>query len=197
VTPIPANVAAAPSLLPFFPLSHVRVCLGLAIGPRHAIPAETSSSRGNMVAAPPCSPPTRTSHVSRLTGAVRVRRFYLESSALTHWCLSRPSSMLYRSEMAGVSRGSSAVPPWPTATPLRSRNPSATYLHRCGITPGARWCPWIRRRRPPSASICRRRCPLFSVSLTRGARLPVTQRSPSFYSNLDFWLSCKNYISCF
>ena len=49
---------------------------------RHAIPAETPPSRGNTAAAPPCSPPTSTSHVSRLTGAVRVRRFYLESSAL-------------------------------------------------------------------------------------------------------------------
>ena len=84
VTPIPANLAATPSLHPFFPLSRVRVCLGLGVGPRHAIPAETSPSRGNTVAAPPCSPPTSTSHVSRLTGAVRVRHSYLESSALTH-----------------------------------------------------------------------------------------------------------------
>ena len=98
----------------------------------------------------------------------------------------------------GDGRGSSAVPPWPTTTPLRSRNPSTTYLHRCGIPPGARWCPWIRRRSSPSASICRRRGPLFSVSLTCGSRLPVTQRSPpSFYSNPDFWFSCKNHISCF
>jgi len=137
-TPIPTNLTAAPPLLPFFSLGSVRVCLGLDVGPRHAIAAETPPSRGNTAAALPCSPPTSTSHVSRLTGAVRVRRFYLESFTLTHWCLSCPSRMLYRSEMAGVGRGSFAVPPWPTATPLRSRNPSATYLHRCRISPGAR-----------------------------------------------------------
>ena len=84
VTPIPANLAAAPSLLPFFLLSRVKVGLGLGVGPRHAIAAEAPPSRGNTAAAPPCSPPTSTSHVSRLTGAVRVRRSYLESSALTH-----------------------------------------------------------------------------------------------------------------
>ena len=161
-TPIPANLAAAPSLPPLFLLSHVKVGLGVGVGPRHAIPAETPLSCGNTVAAPP----TSTLHVSRLTGAIRVRRFYQESSALTHWCLSRPSPMLYRSEMDGVSRGSSVVPPWPTATPLRRCNPSATYLHRCGIALGARWCRWIRRRSSPSARICRRRSPLFSGSLT-------------------------------
>jgi hypothetical protein len=120
--------------------------------------------------ASPRSPPTSTPHVSRLTGAIRVRRFYLESSALSHWCLSRSSPTLYRSEMAGVSRCSSAVPPWPTATPLCRCNPSVTYLHRCRITPGARWCPWICRRSSPSASIRRRVRPLFSGSLTRGTR---------------------------
>jgi len=62
--------------------------------------------------------------------------------------------------MAGVSRGSSALPPWPTATPLHRCNPSVTYLHRCGITLGARWCPWIRRRRVSPVS----------GSLTRGTR---------------------------
>ena len=196
VTPIPANLAAALSLLPSFPLSCVRVCLGLGIGPRHAIPADTSPSRGNTAATPPCSPPTSTSHVNRLTGAVRVRRFHLESSALTHWCLSPLSPMLYRSEMAGVSRGSSAVPPWPTATSLRRCNPSATYLHQCRITPGARWCPWIRRKSSPSASICWRRSPLFPGSLTRGTRCQwLNGFLLLFIQILDFWLSCKNHIS--
>ena len=83
-TPIPANFTAALPLLPFFPLRSVRVRLGLDVGPRHAIAAETPSSCGNTAAAPLCSPPTSTSHVSTFTGAVRVRRFYLESSALTH-----------------------------------------------------------------------------------------------------------------
>jgi len=169
-TPIPANLAAALLSPPFFPLSHVKVCLGLGVGSCHAILVEAPPSCGNTAAAPPCAPPTSTSHVSRLTRAVRVRRFYLESSALTHWSLSCSFPTLYRSEMAGVSRGSSAVPPRPTVTPLRRCNPSATYLHRSGITPGARWCPWIRRRSSPSASIRRRRCPLFSGSLTRGTR---------------------------
>ena len=99
-TPIPANLAAAPSLSLFFPLSRVKVCLGLDVGSRHAILAFVPPPRGNTGAAPLCSPPTSTSHVSRLTGAIRVRRFYLESSALTHWCLSRLSPTLYRSEMA-------------------------------------------------------------------------------------------------
>jgi len=134
--------------------------------------------------------------VSRLTGAIRVRRFYLESSALTHWCLSRPSPTLYRSEMAGVRRGSSVVPPWPTATPLRSRNPSATYLHQCRITPGARWCPWIRQRSSPLASICRRRSPLFSGSLTRGTHCQwLNGLLLPFIQIPDFWISCKNHIS--
>ena len=88
VTPISANFAAAPSLLAFFLLSRVKVGLGIDVGPRHSIAAEAPPSRGNTAAAPPCSPPTSTSHVSRLTGAVRVRRFHLESSALTHRCLS-------------------------------------------------------------------------------------------------------------
>jgi len=72
--------------------------------------------------------------------------------------------------MAGVSRGSSVVPPWPTATPFRRCNPRVTYLHRCGITLGACWCPWIHRRSSPSVSIRRRVCTLFSGSLTRGTR---------------------------
>jgi len=168
--PIPANLAAAPFLPPFFSPCCVKVCLGLGVGSCHAILASVPPSCGNTAAAPPRSPPTSTSHVSRLTGVIRVRRFYLESSALSHWCLSRSSPTLYRSEMAGVSLGSSAVPPWPMATPLRRCNPSVTYLHRCGITPGARWCPWIRRRSSPSTSIRRRGCPLFSGSLTRGTR---------------------------
>jgi len=134
-TPTPANLAAAPSLPSFFLPSHVRVCLGLGCGPCHAIPALVPPSCGNTAAAPLRSPPTSTPHVSRLTGAIRVRRFYLESFAVVHWCLGRLSPTLYRSEMAGVSRGSSAVPPWPTATPLHRCNPSVTYLHRCGITP--------------------------------------------------------------
>jgi len=169
-TPIPANLAAAPFSPPLFPLSRVKVRLGLGVGPCHAIPAEAPLSCGNTTAAPPCSPPTSTSHVSRLTEAVRVRRFYLESSALTRWCLIRSSPTLYRSEMAGISRGSSVVPPWPTATPIHRCKTSATYLHRCGFTLGARWCPWIRRRSPPSVNIRRRRSPLFSGSLTRGTR---------------------------
>ena len=110
-TPIPANLAAAPFLPLFFPLSRVRVCLGLGGGSCHAIPALVPPSCGDTVAAPPRSAPMSTSHVSRLTRAIRVRRFYLESSALSHWCLSHPSPMLYRSEMAGISRGSSAMPP--------------------------------------------------------------------------------------
>jgi len=171
VTLTPANLAAALFLPSFFPPSYVRVLLGLGCGSCHAIPALLSPSCGNMAAAPPRSPPTSTPHVSRLTGAIRVRRFYLESSTLSHWCLSRSSPTLYRSEMASVSRGSSAMPPWPTATPLRRCNPSVTYLHRCGITPGARWCPWIRRRSSPSASIHWRVRPLFSRSLTCGTRL--------------------------
>ena len=156
----PTNLAAAPFMPPFFPLCRIRVCLGLSGGSCHAIPALMPPSCGNTVAAPPCSPPTSTSHVSRFTGAIRARRFYLESSVLSHWCLGRSSRTLYRSEMAGVSRGSSAVPPWPTATPFRRCNLSVTDLHRCGITPGACWCPWIRRISSPSASIRRRRCTL-------------------------------------
>jgi len=148
--------------------------------------------------ASPRSPPTSTPHVSRLTGAIRVRRFYQESSALSHWCLSRSSPTLYRSEMAGVSRGSSAVPPWPTATPLHCSNPRATYLYRCGITPGARWCPWIYRKSSPSASIRRQVCPLFSGSLTRGTRCQWLNGSLlSFIQNPDFLQSCKNHISSF
>jgi len=50
VTPIPANLAAAPFLPPFFLLSHVKVCLGLGVGSRHAIPAETPQLRGNTAA---------------------------------------------------------------------------------------------------------------------------------------------------
>jgi len=169
-TPIPTNLAAASLSPPFFPLSHVKVYLGLGVGSHHAILALVPPSCGNTAAAPPCSPPMCTSHVSRLTEAIRVRRFYLGSSTLTHWCLSRPSPMLYRSEMAGVSQCSSVVPPWPTATPLRRGNPSVAYLHHCRIAPVARWCPWIRRRSSPSASIRRRRSPLLSGSLTRGSR---------------------------
>jgi len=168
--PIPANHIAAPSLPSFFPPSRVRVCLGLGCGPCHAIPALLLASRGNTATAPPRSPPTSTPHVSRVTGAIRVTRFYLESSALSHWCLSHSSPMLYRSEMAGVSQGGSAVPPWPTATPHRRSNPRVTHLYRCGITLGARCCPWIRRKSSPSASIRRRVCPLFSGPLTRGTR---------------------------
>ena len=169
-TPIPANLAAALSLPSFILSSHIRVCVGLGCGPCHAIPALVPPSCENTATAPPRSPLTSTPHVSRLTGAIRVRRFCLESFTLSHWRLSRSSPTLYRSEMAGVSRGNSVVPPWPTATPLRRCNPSTTYLHRCGITPGARWCPWIRRRSSPSASIRRRGCPLFSGSLTRRTR---------------------------
>jgi len=62
VTPIPANLAVAPSLLPFFPLSRVKVYLGLGVSSRHAIPALVPPSRGNTAATPPCSPPTSTSH---------------------------------------------------------------------------------------------------------------------------------------
>ena len=157
-TPTPANLAVAPSLPPFF-------CRGLC----HTIPSLVAPSSGNTAVVPPRSPPTTTLHVSRLTGAVRVRPFYLGSSALSHRCLSRPSPTLYRSEMAGVSRDSSAVPPWPTATSFCCSSPWTTYLYRRGMTQGARWCPWIHRRSSPSASIHRRVCLMFSVSLTRGS----------------------------
>ena len=90
-TPTPANLAAAPSLPPFFSLYHVRTCLGHHRGLCHAIPALVTPSSGNTAAVPPRSPPTTTPHVSRLTGAVRVRLFYLGSFALSHWCLSRSS----------------------------------------------------------------------------------------------------------
>jgi len=92
-TPIPANLAAASLSPPFFPLRCVKVYLGLGVGSRHAILALVPPSRGNTAAAPPCSPPMWTSHVSRLTGAIRVRHFYLGSSALTHWCLSFPDAL--------------------------------------------------------------------------------------------------------
>ena len=100
-TPIPANLAAAPSLSPFFSLSHVSTCLGWGCGPCHDIPALLPPSCGNTATAPPHSPPTATPYVSRLTRAIRVRCFYLESSVLSHWCLSHPSPTLYRSEMSG------------------------------------------------------------------------------------------------
>ena len=82
--PIPVNLAAAPSLPSFFPPSRVRVCLGLGYGPCHAILALVLPLRGNTANTPPRSPPTSTPHVSRLARAIRVRRFYLESSALSH-----------------------------------------------------------------------------------------------------------------
>jgi len=107
-TPIPANLAAAPSTSSFFSPSHVRACLGHRRRLCHAIPALVTPSCGNTVAVPPRSPSTTILHVRRLTGAIRVRPFYLESSALSHWCLSSPFPTLYRSEMAGVSWGSSA-----------------------------------------------------------------------------------------
>ena len=188
VTPTPANLAAAPSLPPFFCLSHIRACLGHRRGLCHTIPSLVAPSSGNTAVVPPCSPPTTTLHVSRLTGAVRVRPFYLGSSALSHWCLSRPSPMLYWSEMAGVSRDSSIVPPWPTATSFCCSRPWTTYLYRRGMTQGARWCPWIHRRSSSSASICRRVCSLF-VLYVADTRVPLslTQRFPPlFYSNSRF-----------
>ena len=75
VTPIPTNLTAAPSLSSFFSPSCIRVCLGLGCGLCHTIPALVPPSRGNTATAPLCSPPTSTPHVSRLTGAIRVRRF--------------------------------------------------------------------------------------------------------------------------
>ena len=110
-TPTLVNLAAAPSLPSFFCLSHIRACLGHCRGLCHTLPSLVAPSCGNTAAVLPCSPPTTTLHVSRLTGASRVRSFYLGSSALSHWCLSHPSPMLYQSEMAGVSRDSPAVPP--------------------------------------------------------------------------------------
>ena len=83
-TPTLANLTAAPSLPPFFSLSHVRICLGHRRGLCHVILALVTPSSGNTAAVPPRSPPTTTPHVSRLTGAVRVRLFYLGSSALSH-----------------------------------------------------------------------------------------------------------------
>jgi len=129
-----ANLAAAPSLYSFFYLSHVRACLGHRHGLCHTLSSLVAPSCGNTVAVLPRSPPTTTLHVSRLTGASRVRSVYLGSSVLAHWCLSRPFPTLYRSEMAGVSRDSPAVPPWPTTTPSCSSNPWTTYLYRRGKT---------------------------------------------------------------
>ena len=82
--PTPANLAAAPSMPPFFCLSHVRASLGECRGLCHTIPSLVAPSSGNTVAMPPRSPPTTTLHVSRLVGAVSVRPFYLGSSALSH-----------------------------------------------------------------------------------------------------------------
>ena len=170
------------------------VAQGLKVCSGHAIPASVPPSSGNMAAAPPCSPPTSTPHVSRLTGAIRVRRFYLESFAVVHWCLGRSSPTLYRSEMAGVSRGSSAMPPWPTATPLRRCNPSVTYLHRCGIHVGALGSAGEAHRQRAFAG---EGVPYLWVADVRDP-LSVTQRSPPlFYSNPDFLQSCKNHIFSF
>ena len=52
-TPTPANLAAAPSLPSYFPQSRVRVCLGLACGSCHAIPALVPPLCGNTAVAPP------------------------------------------------------------------------------------------------------------------------------------------------
>ena len=182
-TPIPTNLAAAPSLSSFFSPSRVSACLGQGRGLCHAILALVSPSCRNAATAPPRSPPTTTPHMSRLTGAIRVRRFYLESSALSHWCLSRPSPTFYRSEMAGVSRGISVVPLWLTATPLRRSNPRATYLYRRGITQGSCWCPWVRHRSSPSVFSVFCFLWVFSVFWDADTRVPmsVTQRLPPLF----------------
>jgi len=117
---------------------------------------------------------------------------------LSHWCLSCPFPTLNRSEMAGVSRDSSTMPPWPIATPFCCSNPWTTYLYRRGMTQGAHWCPWIHQRSLPSASIRRRVWPLFSVSLTRGSRCQwLNGFLLCFIQILDFVQSCKNHIFSF
>ena len=186
-TPTPANLTAAPSLPPFFWLSHVRACLGHHRGPCHTILPLVTPSSENTAAVPPRSPPTTTPHVSRLTGAVRVKPFYLGSSTLPHWCLSHPSSKLYQSEMAGVSWDSSVMLPCPTAIPFRCFHPWTTYLYQRGMTQGARWCPWIHQRSSPLVSIRRRVCSLVSCVADTRVPLLVTQRLPPlFYSKSRF-----------
>jgi len=192
-----ANLAAAPSLSSFFCLSHVRACLGHHRGRCHTLPSLVAPSWGNTAAVPPRSPSTTTLHVSRLTEASRVRSVYLGSSTLSHWCLSRPSPTLYWPEMASVSRDSPAVPPWPTTTSSSCSNPWTTYLYRRGKTQGACWCPWNHWRSSLSASIHRRVCSLFFVSLTRGSSCQWLNGSLlSFIQIPDFEQSCKKHISC-
>ena len=197
-TPTLANLTAAPSLPSFFCLCHDRACWGHRCGLCHTLPSLVAPSCDNTTVVPPRSPLTTTLHMSRLTGASRVRSFYLGSSALSHWCLSHPSPMLYQSKMVGVSWDSPAVPPWPTATSSRCSNPWTTYLYRRGKTQGACRCPWIHRRSSPSASIRRRVSSLLSVSLTCRSRCQWLNISLlSFVQILDFGQSCKNHISSF
>ena len=190
---------SSPPLHPFFSvfyLSRVRAFLGHRHGLCHTLSSLVALSCGNTATVPPRSPPTTTLHVSRLTEASTVRPFYLGSSTLSCWCLSRLSPTLYRSEMAGISRDSPTVPPWPTATSPRCSNSRTTYLYRRGRTQGARWCPWIHRRSSPPASIRRRVCSLFFVTMPRGSRCQWPSfRPPLLFKSQIFVPTCKNHIS--
>jgi len=153
----------------FFCLSRVKACIGQRPALCDTLLPMVALSCGNTAIVPPSSPPTTTLHVSKLSGASRVRHFYQGSSALSHWCLSSLSPTLFRSETAGVSRDSSLVPPWPTATSPRYSNSRTTYLYRRGRT----------RRSSPSVSVRRRACSLFSVSLMHGFLCQWPGFSPS------------------
>ena len=137
VSPTPANLAAAPSLPSSFCLSQVGAFLGHRCVLCHTLSSLVAPSCGNTAAVLPRSTPTTTLHVSKLTGANRVRPFYPESSTLSRWCLSRLYPSHYWSEMAGVSQDSLAVPPWPTVTSSRCSNPRTTYPYQRGRTQGA------------------------------------------------------------